>query len=124
MNNTNIGLTVQAWTDIVVQKWEDRILQLNVFETGDLLRSFVATVYKNAGGDPERILFAFNYYGKFVDMGVGKGKTISDISTSRKTKPWYSKIFYSECKKLASLLAEKYARKASLLIVETINSQN
>ena len=122
--NTDINLTVQAWADIVIQIWLDKIEKLKIIYTYQLADSFVNHVISHSNGDVQRIEFAFNYYGKFVDMGVGRGVTLDDVragNTSRKPKPWYSRTFYGEVRKLSALLAEKYARKGALIVVENID---
>lgn len=46
-------------------------------DTWALARSLEQHVWVNANGDPERVEFAFMYYGRFVDMGVGEGKSLT-----------------------------------------------
>jgi len=124
--NTNIGLTAQAWADIVVERWEQKIVTMGIGSTQDLLKSFTSQVITDSGGNPELIRFAFNYYGRMVDMGVGKGVKASDAglsNTTRKPKPWYNKTFAAQVHKLAEILAEKYAKKVNLIIVETITDK-
>lgn len=125
MDNTDFSLTLQAWADIVIGIWEDKIQKLRIIESYQLLESFTAHVVTESNGDPRKIEFAFNYYGKFVEMGVGNGVNMeslkSSINTIRKPRPWYSKVFFSQVKKLGAILAEKYARKTALLIVENID---
>lgn len=121
-DNTDFQLTLSAWADIVIQIWEDKIEKLNIHESYQLIDSFTTHVVTNSNGDPEKIEFAFNYYGKFVDMGVGGYISIDDlksgVETTRRAKAWYSKVFFSQVKKLGSILAQKYAKKAALLVVE------
>jgi len=120
--NLDINLTLQAWADIVITIWLNKIDQLRINYTYQLADSFTNHVISHANGDIRRIEFAFNYYGKFVDMGVGNGVSIEDVGLSnRKPKPWYSRAFYVEVKKLGTLLAQKYARKGVLSIVENID---
>ena len=46
-------------------------------------------------------------------MGVGKGVTYDKVSQSqRRAKPWYSKQFFNEVRKLGHLMAERYGEKA------------
>ncbi len=120
-DNTNIGLTVEAWADIVIERWEQKIERLGIMSTGALLRSFYHTVQTQANGDPELIIFTFEYYGKFVDMGVGRGVTVEQVeSSNRRPKYWYSKVFFSQLEKLKDILAAKYARKAQLEIITNV----
>lgn len=122
--NLDRNLTIQAWADIVITIWLNKIDQLKIYSTYQLADSFTNHVISHSNGDIAKIEFAFNYYGKFVDMGVGKGVTIDDVGSpnaNRKPRPWYSRTFYAEVKKLATILAEKYARKGALIIIENID---
>lgn len=122
MNPVNLKLTVEAWMDIVIKIWIDKIRQHNIIDTGELLASFVSTVYLNSGGDPERIVFAFKYYGRFSDMGVGRGVPISEVPLSkRRPKPWFSAMFDHQVEQLAGILEEKYGMKIAYSITDTLN---
>jgi len=117
--NLNQHITIQAWAEIVVSNWEDKILKLNITDTFSLVSSFEAYVVSEANGDVQKVEFTFLYYGKFIDMGVGKGQTIRE-GGSRRPRKWYSPIFFSELQKLSGILAEKYARRGQLGVVENI----
>lgn len=132
--NTNILETVSAWANIVEQIWADKMLKLNIHNTYELGDSLMHKVSSN-GGMPTQIEFSFNYYGKFVDMGVGKGTKIGDVAENktsrrlegkqagnrRRAKPWYASTMYAERMKLVEILAEKYAHRAAITIVENID---
>jgi hypothetical protein len=123
-NNLNISLTVQAWADIVLDRWLNKIDAMKINDQYLLANSFMHEIISSASGDPVRIEFAFNYYGKFVDMGVGRGVKLSDVGaveSKRHPKRWYSSVFYPQISKLASLLAQKYARLGAVTIVENID---
>lgn len=125
--NTNLLLTADAWAEFTIEKWQDKIRKLGVIDQHDLIDSFEHEVVANAGGDISRIEFAFLYYGKFSDMGVGKGVKLDDVGsdyTSRRPRQWYSPVFYSQYKRLVEILAQKYARKAALAIVENIQDNS
>jgi hypothetical protein len=124
--NLNTSLTVEAWAEITIKEWIKKIEALGIGQTGQLVRSFVHHINTSANGIPELVLFAFEYYGRFVDWGVGKGVTIEhrDMmvgagAASRRQKPWYSDVFYKQLKILTHLMAEKYAQKAANVIVLT-----
>lgn len=121
-NNIELDETVHAWAKIVLQIWEDKIMHLGVHNTFSLVNSLYVHVQNAANGNPELVQFFFNFYGKFADMGVGGGVPLDQVSYSnRKPKPWYSKVFYSQVMQLSKILAEKYAIKGSLAIVENVN---
>ena len=69
---TALQPTVQAWADIVLKEFDNKVRMLRIHD-GELVRSFVTHVLWHAGGNLQRVEFAFAYYGKFVDMGVGRG---------------------------------------------------
>lgn len=125
--NTNLSLTVEAWADIVIKEWLKKIDALGIIHSGNLAESFERHVILNASGDPSRIMFMFNYYGKMVDYGVGKGITLSEreekiaLGNKRKQKQWYTSVFYKQLVVLRHLLEEKTAKNIEKLIV--INSQ-
>ena len=122
VENSKINETVEAWADILIDKWEQKVYQLGINDTYSLIESFKHEVFSLSGGDVFKIEFAFNYYGKFVDMGVGKGTDVGSVgSTSRTAKQWYGRTFFSELKKLSEILSEKFAHKGSLMVVEAIN---
>jgi len=91
-----------------------------------------------SGGNVDRIEFAFNYYGKFLDMGVGKGTKLGDRPVSkssrvladkmlggvRQPKKWYSRTFYGESHRLFEILQKEYGRKAQVIISENINDNS
>ena len=133
--NTDIKLTVEAWAEIVLDRWIDKIEKLGIGYSLQLEESFRMEVISNAGGDVARIEFAFKYYGTFVDMGVGRGVKLNQIKevridrrlegrhkgNYRQAKPWYGKTFYAERMKLMEILSAKYAKKGVLAIVENVD---
>ena len=132
-DNTNLNITVDAWADIVIENWLDRIAKLKIGYYFQLENELAVAVQSNPGGLPTKVEFSFPYYGKFVDMGVGKGVKLEDVKSGakdyragegghrRRPKKWYSKVFYSEVQKLTRILAEKYGRLGALAIVENVD---
>lgn len=120
MDNTDLNITAEAWAEIVIKNWRARISRLGIGFTNTLVNSFAMTVQREANGNPKLIEFAFAYYGKFVDMGVRRDSPLGSSGVS--PKPWYSKEFFSQVKKLGELLREKYELKAALAIVENIDN--
>ena len=129
----------QAWAQITVKQWRKNLSRLKIgqYSSGELFRSFQFKVIGSAGGDIQKIEFAFNYYGKFVDMGVGRGTRLGDQPLSRTRqrfagkfhgtgkvpKKWYSKTFYAESHRLFEILKKEYGRKAQILITESIGDK-
>lgn len=128
-NNTNMYKTMDLWAENVIKAWKTKIIALRIKGTNNLFNSFYHHIKTNANGDPVMIEFAFNYYGKFLDMGVGKGVTLENRDhlkslglTTRAQKEWYSKIFFAETQRLKDKLANAYADQAELIIKTNLES--
>lgn len=122
--NTNIGVTVRAWSDIVVDRWRDRINSLNIGVTGELYDSLRSEII-GMGENPHMVRFKYKKYGIYVNFGVGgeisRGNT-GDLgfTPARRAKRWFSPVIYSESIKLSRILAEKYSIKGANYIIEEI----
>jgi hypothetical protein len=131
--NTDINVTLVAWAKIVLEIWFQKMEQLQMYNyTNQLADSLTQHVISEAGGHQKRIEFFFLYYGKFVDMGVGNGVKIDasramrserrdDRYSTRKAKPWYSKPLYGQIARLRQIMAEKYAHRAAIAIIENVD---
>jgi hypothetical protein len=119
--NTDIRLTAEAFAKIVIERWEQKVMAMKINRTGKLINSFHQFVQTQASGNVDFILFTFEFYGKFVDMGVGRGIKTEEVQFSlRKPRRWYSKVFYSQVIKLKDILKEKYEMKTIGGIMESI----
>ncbi|MDR1551872.1 MAG: hypothetical protein LBS69_00190 [Prevotellaceae bacterium] len=117
--NTNKYETLKAWADIVIERWENKISDLDVISTGELLRSFRAHLTVDSKGNVEKIRFAYAYYGRFVELGAGKGVK-AGMESNRKKKPWYTKVFFGQVNQLARIMSEKYGQQTAIGVVENI----
>ncbi|PJJ59450.1 hypothetical protein [Hymenobacter chitinivorans] len=110
------------WLDITVERFQANMRQLKIKDTGALLASFKKQVIGSADGRLQ-LQLSYALYGKFVDMGVGRGmgqgvRKADDgydrIRTSRgrlkrherKARKWYSKELAYQTKRLAELMSE------------------
>lgn len=115
--------TVEQWAKYVIERWQLEIIRLGINSSGNLLKSFTSEVITQSGGNVDKVIFAFEYYGKFVDMGVGRGVHYAEVSDSgRKPKQWYNKTFYGQVKRLAEIMKEKYQIEAAAIVVDTISA--
>ncbi|MDR0754510.1 MAG: hypothetical protein LBF04_03890 [Prevotellaceae bacterium] len=119
MADTNQHETLEMWAKYVIERWERRISDLNVISTKELLNSFKHQVIRDSGGNLQKIIFTYAYYGSFADLGVGKGVK-AGLKSNRKKKKWYTKVFFGQVNKLAKIMAEKYGQQAAISIVENI----
>ena len=73
MKDNRATQSVRRWADIVIERWQKKIQELDVIDTGELYKSVSSQVISDAAGDPVKITFTFLYYGRFSDMGAGMG---------------------------------------------------
>lgn len=126
--NLNLSLTVEAWADIVIKEWLNAMEALRVVDTYTLIESLKSKILVDSAGDPYRIHFAFEWYGRMVDYGVGKGVTLEERDsmikgdlTTRRPKPWLTDTFYKQLEVLRHLLEEKHARRIEYLVVRNLD---
>jgi len=126
MNSSfEINSTISEWADMVIEIWINQIIQLGINNASAHASSFEWHAYNASGGDISKLTFVFAYFLKFTDMGVGRGVSLSNKKNlninKRKEKPWYSKTFLLEVKKLQNILTVKYAKVGALTIIENLD---
>lgn len=129
INNPEIA---KAWADITIKIWRQKLVKQGSLRTNHLWQSFIRQVVEQSNGDIAKINFAFKYYGKFVDMGVGRGTKIGDVRDNsssrkiigkmlgnrRKPKKWYSKTLAHEVMRLTEIMGKSYADGTGAIIKE------
>lgn len=115
-----------GWADNVLRLFDQKVRALGIHE-GRLLSSFESHVYWHSGGDLNKVQFAFEYYGRFVDWGVGRGVTAKERSnlvalglTKRRKKPWFSTVFYKQIPQLRQIIEERLANTLPLIVTQNI----
>lgn len=125
----------KEWLDVSVERFQQNLLALNIHSTGALAASFKKEVIGAAGGDTIRLRLAYALYGKFVDMGVGRGMGAGvrkgndgyeRIRRSRgrlrrhtrRAKKWYSKEMAFQTHRLAELMLDLHGRVALSVLTE------
>lgn len=107
------------WAEKVIDIWTDRIVQLKVNNAWIHAESFAHHVYTSSGGNISKIVFVYEYFLRFTDMGVGRGVTMESrafLDTKRKQKLWFTKTFYREVSILARILAKRYAVYSQIIL--------
>lgn len=120
---------LDSWARFTAERLQKSIKKLRIGVTGSLSYSVIYAAI-SSNGDTTSLQHSFNYYGKFRDMGVGKGQPIGDykdngdvyslVGGGRKPKKWFSKTYYGQVAELRTLMMEKYAEQSIGLIKETI----
>jgi len=139
----NMDEAVEAWAKITVDKFHEALDEHEIgLLDGDLWRSIAFELARN-GGNIEEVIFKLRAYGRFVDMGVGRGVPIGGKGSSafeksrkdngqlhqygRKPKHWYSTTKTREVAILRLVLVSKYGQKSLAAIegafpkIETVN---
>lgn len=122
----DISATYAKWADIVIEKWIRKMEYFGI-QGDQLVNSFVNDITWAADGSAEKIAFAFEYYGKFVDMGVGNGVNLDNRFmkidtglTRRRPKPWFSDVFYRQLAALRHLISERLAQQTQFMIANRV----
>lgn len=141
---------IQAWTDMMIEIWRDRITRLQVMDT--------ASLYNNIDGEftmnnsATNIKHRFLEYGIFQDCGVGRGFVAGNNGNleifdpdyrernglnrerswngpksrghtsgmPRKPRLWFSRSYYASIMVLKDQMAYMYAEEFCGLIAKTI----
>lgn len=115
------------WLDITIERFVANMRRLRIEHTGALLASFRKEVIGSAGADQLRLRLSYALYGKFVDMGVGRGmaagvrkgddgydrvrNTRGQLRRhQRQARPWYSTEMAHQTHRLSELLLDLYGQ--------------
>jgi hypothetical protein len=116
--------TITKWAEITIHSLRQSMVNKYIGQSGDLYKSFQYKVFTDTNGNPTRVSIGFDYHGRFVDMGVGKGIKLENVKSNaeiwryaaknkrsknpRRPKKWYSPTMYHEYQRAAEILAAKY----------------
>lgn len=130
------------WLRITIERFQKAIEKSGIsMERKNLFNSFLQSIEKDGDGAVQAAFIKFKFYGRFVDMGVGRGVPIGSrkakldyykyrnnkgqlLKYSRKPKKWYSKTLASQTKKLSELMAEHFGIKTIQVMEQTIKTAN
>ena len=66
--------TLEIWAANVIQRWIKEMEYQNISNSSKLEKSLKYKIYNASGGDQTKIVFTLLNYGRFVDLGVGRGE--------------------------------------------------
>lgn len=112
----------RKWLDYTIERFIENMRKLRIRHTGALMASFKKQVIGAASGRLQ-LQLSYALYGKFIDMGVGRGMGqgvrkgddgYDRIRNSRgqlkrrqrKARKWYSKEIAYQTKRLAELMSD------------------
>jgi hypothetical protein len=125
---------VDEWAKILVERLKKKLSKFKISYSDSLRRSIRTDIMRGVGGDIERVQLLYNYYGAFVDMGVGRGQKIGDVKETgkmlrivggkgRKPKKWYSVTMTAEVNTLADLMMKYYSDKTKTVVLKELPTQ-
>jgi hypothetical protein len=126
----------KKWLDITITSFIENMRKLRIHDTGALMASFQQQVVGSAEGRLQ-LRLSYALYGKFVDMGVGRGmgagtkkdddgydrirQTRGQLRRhTRKPRNWYSRELSYQTKRLSELMLDLYGQ---VLITTATNVQ-
>ncbi len=116
----NLKQVGEQWLAIFEEKLKKAIAKREIGVTGTLAASFIKTIIYRSNGDPDRLQISFLMYGRFVDMGVGRGSRIGERhqqnlekraglrAIARYPKKWYSKTVPRQVAVFNNILKDMY----------------
>jgi len=139
---------VEDFIRITVERFQKSIEKAGVSKERNILfDSFVSELQKGGSDTVERARIMFMKYGRYVDMGVGRGVPIGSAAAKadferyryakntarfkrgqlkkygRKPKKWYSRTLAGQIKKLSELMMEHYGIGSIQLLEEKMIKQ-
>lgn len=130
---------LEQWAANVIRRWIKEMDYQAVTDSRELERSLKYKVYNAAGGDQTKIVFTLLNYGRFIDLGVGRGEKYTKkkhrpvFYSGRKypetpgysyqVKPWLMPLFKQRVYSLAKILERKYNEYAELMIFQNIRPE-
>lgn len=131
MQTPNIDQIVSEWAVVTIDRLQKSLNSKGVGKTGSLYYSFLYQLKGISAAGPSGVQLEFNFYGKFVDMGVGRGYKIEDVNANRdaysnnarRPKKWLSKTLYGEVLALREILGQSYADQGAQIIRDTIETR-
>ena len=128
LDNTAPRELVNDWARYTINAFQRQLKKKKIGVSGALFRSFIHQL-EARGGDVDAVMISFAMYGRFRDMGVGRGLKAYERKTNkanligakrygadvsyvgRQPKRWYPKLKTAESIRLQELLIERLGDK-------------
>jgi len=124
--------TMRGFVTVNVEKLRQSArITWKAMHSGDLDDSFTTRITKGNSSVVGQV--RFNFYGRFVDMGVGNGITLLEAQTkrpltpgrnpsliSRRPKPWFTNVMAAERHRLAEVFSEKVSETLQESVAECL----
>lgn len=132
--------TVEAWARYTIIEFQKALDRLKIGVTRKLFNSFKKELQVN-NGDVHAVLLKFLMYGRFRDMGVGRGMKAYERKTNkanliaakrygadveysrRQPKRWYSKTRWAQTMRLSEILIRDLGDDISHWITDSFEGE-
>ncbi len=126
MSQTGINFTesLNAWSDITMKVLLQRMDVLGFGDEAEHLRKSLLSGrlrISSQGSDQYKMDLEFNLYGRYVDMGVGRGVSKKfESDNPREPKEWLSRYWWAQLQRLKEIMQEKYTKATVDTIIDSI----
>lgn len=122
------------WSNYVTDRLTAELQRRNMKVSDDLLNSLKAAVESANANHEGAAALSFKTYGRFVDMGAGRGYNKGVPSSEavrerlqdrrgRRPKKWYSRVAYGTLDRLIMNLVSKYQDGTLNMLKTTLNEK-
>lgn len=81
----NLRGDVDKWARLTIKRFKNKQQALKIGKSGKLARSFKQSLQMN-GREVTGVTISFDFHGRFVDMGVGRGLAAYERGTNRQNR--------------------------------------
>ena len=126
VNDVSAREYADGWMKMMVQIWQEKIREYEVYDTGALMRSFQAELTKWADDkDKGSIVHKFLQYGIYAERGTGReifkgNKGDIEREKVRIPKPWLSNKYKYSVYRLREYFATKYGNQFCAILRDTL----
>ena len=128
--HVEIKQVISDWARYTIERLQKSIVTKKIGVSGSLNYSLLYHLASLAGGDVSSVTLNFNYYGRFVDMGVGRGHKIESVKSNadiyslvgggRRPKKWLGKTLYGEVAALRDIMSTHYGEEGVQILKDSI----
>jgi len=127
------------WAEYTVSRLHEALDKFRRPVWTDRLYNSLNTELIKANGDVDAVILKFMQYGRFVDMGVGRGVPIGAAGSGifsaarhengqlktyrRKPEKWFSKTYYAEVQKIKDLYVKAFGNEIPFAIKDALTAE-
>ena len=120
---------IGAFNGTMIDIWKEKIVDMDIIDTGSLLDSVTALPVRADGRFSEVVLVqCFLEYGLWQNFGTGKeiprgNKGHIGRERKRKKKPWFSRKYYASVMNLRDFLSDNIAHEFVGVVAQALDDK-